>query len=182
MDNIQIEIIDPDNNVEGVLEVGEVKNFPLTLTSSIADIRDISNRSGSFSITFKVPSTKANDDLLEHMYLSSKKNYQDMDAEKDARIRVNGMDIETGRLIITRMKAGGKSKSSDYSFKFFGNNMDWVLKMRGKTAQDLPYLDTSLTYSSANIISSWSNSGGSDNPVYALINRGPTDRDWEVSK
>jgi hypothetical protein len=172
LDNIEIEILDSDNSIQGVLEVGNVKNFPLALTNGIADLRNIESKTGSYSTSFKIPSTKANDDLLEHIYISQQKNYKDMDAEKDCRIRVNGVDLEQGKLRITRIKGGGRTKQTDYSFKFFGNNMDWVLGMRGKTMQDLPYLDNTYTYSSANIISSWSNTGGSDDIVFSLLNRG----------
>ena len=64
MDSVQIEIQDSDNSILGVLEVGDVKNFPLALKSSISDLRDITIRSGSFSTPFKVPSTKENDKLF----------------------------------------------------------------------------------------------------------------------
>ena len=74
MDRVQIEIQDSDNSILGVLEFGNVKNFPLSLTTSIADLRDITTRSGSFSVSFKVPSTKENDSLLEHIYLSDQKS------------------------------------------------------------------------------------------------------------
>ena len=128
MDNVQIEIQDSANSILGVLDVGNVKNFPLALTSSIADLRDIKKRSGSFSVSFKIPSTKENDSVLEHIYLSEQKNYKDFDAEKDCVIRVNGLDIERGRLQITKINSLGRADATSYSFKFFGNNMDWVLK------------------------------------------------------
>lgn len=171
MDNVQIEILDPDNNIEGVLDVGNSKNFSMSLTTSIADIKDISTRSGSFSTSFKVPSTKDNDNLLDHIYLSQHKNYKDFDAEKDCRIRVNGINIEKGKLQITRIAREGRDGNS-YSLKFFGNNMDWVLNMKEKTTQDLPYLDNTFTYDSTSVEASWQDSGANQQPLYALINRG----------
>jgi hypothetical protein len=180
-DNVVIEILDPDNNIEGVLDVGNAKNFSMSLTDSIADIKDISTRSGSFSTGFKVPSTQDNDNLLEHIYLSSQKNYKDWDGEKDCRIRVNGINIETGRLRIERIAREGRGGNS-YSLKFFGNNMDWVLRMKEKTTQDLPYLDTTLSFDSTAVEDSWSNVGGSELPVYSLINRGQKNvlDEWNV--
>lgn len=171
MDNVQIEILDSANNIEGVLEVGDVKNFPLSLTNSIAELVDINKSSGSYSVPFKIPSTKDNDDLLDHIYLSQQKNYKDIDAEKDCRIIVNGLNIDNGRLKITRIKRVG-STADNYSFTFFGENMDWALQMKGKTTQDLPYLDTTYTYDTTTQIASWSNVGGSKEPVFSLINRG----------
>ena len=172
MADVQIEILDATNGVQGILEVGNVKNFPLSLTTSISDVRDITTRSGSFSHVFKVPSTKNNDDLLEHIYLSSQKNYKEFDAEKDCIIRVNGLDIEKGRLKITKINALGRANATSYSFKFFGNNMDWVLSMKGKKTKDLPYLNKNLVYSDANVQASWSKVGGTEDPVYSFINRG----------
>jgi hypothetical protein len=171
LDNVQIEILDSANNIEGVLEVGDVKNFPLSLTNSIAELVDINKSNGSYSVPFKIPSTKDNDDLLDHIYLSQQKNYKDIDAEKDCRIIVNGLNIDNGRLKITRIKRVGQS-GNNYSFTFFGENMDWALQMRGKTTQDLPYLDNTYTYDTTTQIASWSNVGGSEQPVFSLINRG----------
>ena len=172
MDNVQIEIQDSANSILGVLDVGNVKNFPLALTSSIADLRDIKKRSGSFSVSFKIPSTKENDSVLEHIYLSEQKNYKDFDAEKDCVIRVNGLDIERGRLQITKINSLGRADATSYSFKFFGNNMDWVLKMKDYKTKDLPYLDKTLVYGDAEVQASWSEVGGNEEPVYSIINRG----------
>jgi hypothetical protein len=172
LDKVEIEIQDSDNSILGVLEVGDVKNFPLSLTSSISDLRDITTRSGSFAVTFKVPSTKDNDDLLEHIYLAEQKNYKDFDAEKDCIIRVNDIDIHKGRLQITKINSLGRAGSVEYSFKFFGSNMDWVLKMKGYTTSDLPYLDQTLTYGDTEVQASWQDVGGNQLPCYSFINRG----------
>lgn len=172
MDKVQIEIQDSDNSILGVLDVGDVKNFPLALTSSIADLRDITVRSGSYSTPFKVPSTKNNDDLLEHIYLSEQKNYKDFDAEKECIIRVNGIDVQGGKLQITKINSLGREGAVTYSFKFFGNNMDWVLDMKGYKTKDLPYLNKTLTYDDTSVQASWSNVGGTEDELYCYINRG----------
>lgn len=172
MDNVQIEIQDSTNSILGVLDVGNVKNFPLSLTSSISDLRDITTRSGSFSTPFKVPSTKANDDLLEHIYLAEQKNYKDFDAEKQCIIRVNGTDLQGGKLQITKINSLGRDGAVNYSFKFFGSSMDWVLDMKGYKTKDLPYLNKTLTYDDASVQASWSNVGGTQDEVYSFINRG----------
>ena len=181
MDNVQIEIQDSANGIEGVLDVGNVKNFGMALTTSIADLRDIKSRSGSFAVTFKVPSTKNNDDLLQHIYLSEQKNYKDFDAEKDCVVRINGMDIERGRLQITKINSLGRADATSYSFKFFGNNMDWVLKMKGYKTKDLPYLDKTLTYGDTEVQASWLEVGGDEEPVYSIINRGSRVSPTQVS-
>jgi hypothetical protein len=179
LDKVEIEIQDvvagvmgSVTRILGVLDVGDVKNFPLALTSSISDLRDITTRSGSFAVTFKVPSTKDNDDLLEHIYLAEQKNYKDFDAEKPCVIRVNDVDIHRGRLQITKINSLGRDGSVSYSFKFFGSNMDWVLKMKGYKTADLAYLNKSLTYGDTEVQASWQDVGGNELPCYSFINRG----------
>lgn len=171
MDNVQIQILDSDNNIEGTLDVGNIDKFGLALTKSISDLKDINSQNGSYSLPFKIPSTKTNDDLLEHLYLSNHKNYKDFDAEKDCRIIVNGIDIDKGKVRITKIKRAGRT-ADDYSFEFFGENMDWAIPMRSKTTQDLPYLDNTFTYGQSEQIASWSNVGGAKTPLYSIINRG----------
>jgi len=170
LDNIEIQIIDADNSILGTLTVAESDKFPLSLNKSIANLKNINERSGSFSTSFKIASTKENDILLEHLYYASEKNYKDWDADKRARIIVNGIDIDTGRLRVDRVSA--KDNDRDYNFTFFGDNMDWVLLMQDKYFNDLPYLNQTISWDSTVTENSWSNTAGNDSPVFSLINRG----------
>lgn len=170
MDKIEFRIVDSDNNIEGVLDVGDSEKFPFTINDSISDITTLNKRSGSFSSSFNIPSTKNNDNFLEHLYLSSHKNYKDFDAEKTAELVINDIDIDRGKLKIKSVIT--KENKREYKGVFFGNNMEWVKDLRGKTMQDLPYLDNTYTYSATTIENSWSNLGGTDSQVYSLINRG----------
>ncbi len=170
MDNIEIQILDADNSILGTLTVAESDKFPLSLTKSVANLKNINERSGSYSTSFKIASTKDNDILLEHLYYASEKNYKDWDADKRARIIVNGIDIDTGRIRVDRVAA--KDSDRDYNFTFFGDNMDWVLLMQDKYFADLPYLDQSISYDATTVENTWTNTAGSNNPVFALINRG----------
>jgi len=170
LDKVEIQIIDPDNNILGTLLVADDDKFPLSLTKSVANLKNINERSGSYSTSFKVASTRENDELLEHLYYASEKNYKDWDADKRARIIVNGIDIDTGRLRVTRVAS--KKNNRDYSFTFFGDNMDWVLLMQDKYFNDLPYLDQSFTWNDTLVSNSWTNTAGNNNPVFSLINRG----------
>lgn len=170
MDNIEIQILDSDNNVTGVLTVADDDKFPLSLTKGIANLKNINERSGSYSTSFKIASTKDNDVLLEHLYYASEKNYKDWDADKRARIIVNGLDIDTGRLRVDRVSAKGDAR--DYNFTFFGDNMDWVLLMQDKYFSDLPYLDQSILWDATTVENSWTATAGNNVPVFSIINRG----------
>jgi len=170
LDNIEVQILDSDNSILGTLTVADSDKFPLSLTKSLANLKNINERSGSYSTSFKIASTKDNDVLLEHLYYASEKNYKDWDADKRARIIVNGIDIDTGRLRVDRVSAKGNAR--DYNFTFFGDNMDWVLLMQDKYFADLPYLDQSISYDATVVENSWSNTFGNNTPVFSLINRG----------
>lgn len=170
MDNIEIQILDSDNSILGTLVVADSDKFPLSLTKSLANLKNINEKSGSYSTSFKIASTKDNDILLEHLYYASEKNYKDWDADKRARIIVNGIDIDTGRLRVDRVSAKGDAR--DYNFTFFGDNMDWVLLMQDKYFNDLPYLDQDIDWLSAPIEASWTNTAGNYTPVFSLLNRG----------
>ncbi len=52
-------VIDWDASVLGQLDVTSHSDFPMALTFTIADIRNLTARKGSFSKTFKIPATKS---------------------------------------------------------------------------------------------------------------------------
>lgn len=170
MDKIEFRIVDSDNNIEGVLDVGDSEKFPFTINDSISDITTLNKRSGSFSSSFDIPSTKNNDNFLEHLYLSSHKNYKDFDAELPAELVINGINIDRGKL---RLKSTiTKEYKRRYKGVFFGNSMEWVKDLDKLTMSDLSYLDTTFSYNNTVVENSWVNNGGNDDVVFALINRG----------
>ena len=67
MSKIEIEILDTTDNVTGTLDIKASKDFPLSLSYLIADIKNLSIRSGSYSKTFNIPATKENNKLLKHI-------------------------------------------------------------------------------------------------------------------
>ena len=83
MTNINIELldyiyddsgrIDWDASVLGQLDVSSHSEFPLALTFTIAEIRNITARKGSFSKTFKIPATKNNNKIYKSVYILTKK-------------------------------------------------------------------------------------------------------------
>jgi hypothetical protein len=86
-----------------ILDVNNDGKFPFSLTSSIADISEINDRSGSYSTTFEIESNAQNDRYLQHLYYASTKNYQNYDAQKKARILINGLDVDEGTVRIDRV-------------------------------------------------------------------------------
>lgn len=192
MDKIQIQIIDESWNgisddsvfdntfditfgglgvtVGTILDVNNDGKFPFSLTSSIADISEINDRSGSYSTTFEIESNAQNDRYLQHLYYASTKNYQNYDAQKKARILINGLDVDEGTVRIDRVAS--KKNNRKYNFTFYGNNLDWVISLKSKTFQNLPYLDSTFTYNPTAVVNSWTVAANDKQPLYAYMKRG----------
>ncbi len=153
MSNITIELldyvydgasIDWDKSVVGELEVSSHSDFPLAITFSISDIRDINARKGSFSKTFKIPATKNNNQLYKSVYIvNSKTSYLDdygntvnnISRKKPCRILINNLYSITGLL---QLKSVGLSdKPQFYSCVFYGDNVGWATAIGEKLLKDL---------------------------------------------
>ena len=144
MSNITIELldyvydganIDWDKSVVGELEVSTHSEFPLSLTFSISDIRDINARKGSFSKTFKIPATKNNNQLYKSVYIVNSTSTNNISSKKPCRIVINNLYSITGLL---QLKSVGLSdKPQFYSCVFYGNNISWATAIGEKLLKDL---------------------------------------------
>ena len=155
MSNITIELldyvykdtgnpIDWDKSVVGELEVSSHTDFPLAITFSISDIRDINSRKGSFSKTFKIPATKNNNQLYKSVYLVNSKTtildangdtVNNISNKKPCRILINNLYSISGLL---QLKSVGLSdKPQFYSCVFYGDNVGWATAIGEKLLKDL---------------------------------------------
>ena len=144
MSNITIELldyvydgasIDWDKSVVGELEVSTHSEFPLSLTFSISDIRDINARKGSFSKTFKIPATKNNNQLYKSVYLVNSTSSNNISNKKPCRILINNLYSIQGLL---QLKSVGTSdKPEYYSCVFYGDNVGWATAIGEKLLKDL---------------------------------------------
>ena len=145
MSNISIEllnyvyssqgVIDWDESVVGELEVTSHSDFPLSLTFSITDIRDINSRKGSYSKTFKIPATKSNNQLYKSVYIVNSTSTNNLSNKKPCRILINNLYSIGGFL---QLKSIGKSdKPLYYSCVFYGNNVGWATAIGEKLLKDL---------------------------------------------
>lgn len=170
----KLEVRDSDNSVLGVLDIGKDSNFPFTLTKKIASLSNISKRGGSYSKTFKIPATKANNQLLHNLYSSNQRNVKDMKNRKSANVLVDNKIIERGYLKVTNVEDNKGVRS--YVCKYFGDNSDWMTALSETTLKDLTYGAGSvgtLDYTRANVIDSWNKTyTGTYDHVFAWINYG----------
>jgi hypothetical protein len=140
--------IDWDKSVVGELEVSTHSEFPLSLTFSISDIRDINARKGSFSKTFKIPATKNNfsktfkipatknnNQLYKSVYIVNSTSTNNISSKKPCRILINNLYSITGLL---QLKSVGLSdKPQFYSCVFYGDNVGWATAIGEKLLKDL---------------------------------------------
>lgn len=167
MDKFEIQII--DSSWSGVINVNSDK-FPVTLNANIADMANINDRSGSYSLPFTIQTTKENEIFFEHLYYASQKNYKDFDDKKECKLIYNGIDIDFGLIRLNEIIS--KNNDRKYKFTFFGQNLDWVKLLESKTFNDLPYLDTTYSLDATTVANSWNVAAGDEQPLFSYIKRG----------
>ena len=144
MSEVTIEILDYvyesgtinlDSSILGTLDVTSHSEFPLALTFTISDIKDINARKGSFSKTFKIPATKNNNRIYKNVYLSNSTSTINVLNKKNCRILVNNIFAIEGLLQLNAI--GGVDKPEHYSCVFYGDNISWASKIDEKLLKDL---------------------------------------------
>ena len=127
--------LDWNKSVVGELDVTSHSEFPLALTFTIADIKDINARKGSFSKTFKIPATKNNNRLYKSIYQANTYSDNNLLNKKNCRILINNLYSIHGLLELTSV--GSSDKPQYYSCVFFGNNITWASFLGENLLKDL---------------------------------------------
>ena len=145
MSNISIElldyvyssqgVIDWSKSVAGTLDVTSHSEFPLAITFSVSEIKDINARKGDFSKTFKIPATKNNNLLYKNLYIVNSRIANNLSNKKPCRLLINNLYSISGLLQIKSI--GMTDKPSYYSCVFYGNNVGWASAVGEKLLKDL---------------------------------------------
>jgi len=135
MPEVRVELRDTANDVVGDIEIFDSNSFPLALTYSNFDIRDLGSRKGSFSKSFKIPATKSNNTLLQHLYFDGVFDTKNIKGRKNATIYVDNLPILSGKLQVTKVLKG--EQVEEYECVFFGDNMDWASDLKDNSLRDL---------------------------------------------
>ena len=170
MSKIEIEILDTMDNVTGTLDIKASKDFPLSLSYLIADIKNLSIRSGSYSKTFNIPATKENNKLLKH--ISNPNTYVDgvstyvgnsykVLQRKPCVVKVDKSPVLRGEIKLKNVIT--KPTGKEYVLQLIGDNSDWVKQLQTLYLNELTAFDTATsntdhTYNKATIEASWSGS------------------------
>lgn len=136
MRDVTIEIFDEQQSALGEIEVTQQGDFPLAISMSLGDLRDISKRSGTYSKTFKVPASSNNNKLLNYLYNANVYQQQVLKGQR-AKIKVNGIPVFSGLLRIKRSIQSNDPKQ--YELEFVGDNLEWVDYFKEHSIRDLEY-------------------------------------------
>lgn len=136
------------DDVVGVLDVNSNEDFPLSLTMSNFDSRDLKSRSGSFSKTFDIPATNNNNMVLKNLWKSGYiQSTENVLGNIPSVIYVDNVPIISGKMRVTKVSLDANVKS--YSCSFIGDNADWASSIKNKEMKELRFSATSYdTYAS----------------------------------
>jgi hypothetical protein len=154
MFNVQIQL------ESGYLDVKEGTAFPLNF--GVADIRDVSKRSGAFSKTIVLSGTKNNHNLLNHYYdVNIQTGDFNIDTLTKCSIIQNGIPILENavlQLLSVNKKQDGANYEEfvEYEVLVKDDASDFFVKLDNSELTDLDFSDLDHVISSANIVDSWS--------------------------
>ena len=135
--------IDWKESVLGNLDVGNSKDFPLAMTFSIAEARDLNSRTGTYSKSFRIPATKNNNRILKTSYMSGSISSDQSEInlsnnihkKKPCRIIIDGNYSIEGFFQLTSVEQS--SSPSYYSCVFYGDNVSWASTIETKLLRNL---------------------------------------------
>ena len=155
MYNVQIQL------ESGYLDVKEGTAFPLNF--GVADIRDVSKRSGAFSKSIVLSGTKNNHDLLNHYYdVNIQEGTFNINTLTKCSIIQNGIPI-LENAVLQLLSVNKKQTTAqhedfvEYEVLVKDDASDFFVKLDNSELTDLDFSDLDHVISTANIVSSWSN-------------------------
>jgi hypothetical protein len=137
--------VNEDKSVIGTLDVSDSEDFPLNISYTISDGKDLESRFGDYSQTFELPATKNNNKLLNSLWKSTadqtdKKTY----GIKDCRVLVNGTPFFEGSIQVK--KSAHTSRPKSYSCTIYGGNFSWMSLLKDKKLCDVFEDSDTFTY------------------------------------
>jgi hypothetical protein len=129
---IEVTLYENDANI-GTIEINDSDTFPLSLTKSNSDIRDITKRQGVYTKDFKVLATAKNNRFLKYIYNANATAI----GGRDCSISYNGMPILTG--LIFAINVGQRNQADEYTLRIYSDNVDWYTLLGGATINSYDY-------------------------------------------
>ena len=154
--------------------IGQIDLFgdePISLTYSIADIKDISKRNGSYSQSFTVPASKNNNKLFNHIFNIGADSSFDPGKKTPSYLLVDSQMVINGNLQLIKIKVKDKNPIS-YDVVIYGETIDLVKSLGDSYLTDLDFTELDHNKTSAIIANSWTSSTQNLGYYYPLIDYG----------
>ena len=143
MAEIRVELRDFTDSILGNIDITSSDDFPLSLNYQNFDVRDFNSRNGSFSKTFKVPATRNNNKLFNHMYQDGNIDSKNVRKDLPSTIYSDNLPIISG--VLRFYKITKDTKVLEYECTFLGDNMDWASKIKNLDLNELRFSKTAYT-------------------------------------
>lgn len=154
--------------------VGIIQSIPVSITLSIADVREPDKRNSAFSKTITLPGTKTANILFEHIFeVTTDLNSFNPNLKVPCKYFVRGEKVFDGNLQLLKIRKKGKSPYSDifYEVSIVGRLAKAFFDLGNALLTDLSFTDLNHTFTYAN--RNWTPTLG-DGYVYPYIDYGVT--------
>ena len=155
----------------GYLDVKEGTAFPLNF--GVADIRDVSKKSGAFSKTITLTGTANNNNLLNHYYdVNIQAGTFNINTLTRCSVIQNGLPVlASGYLQLIAVNkvqtTADYENEVEYEVLVKDESSDFFTKLGNKELTDLDFTDLNHEYRAINVVNSFSNTQG-DGYKYVL--------------
>ena len=165
---VNTQTINYDKSVVGTLDVSESEDFPLDLSYTISDGKNLETRFGDYSKSFDLPATKNNNKILNNIW---KANVDQKDKKtygiKECRINVDGIPFFDGSIQVKKSVHAGNAKS--YNCTVYGGNFSWMSLLKDKGLCETFDEADSFAYDYPTIESTWNQNQSTTDVQYPLI-------------
>jgi hypothetical protein len=160
-----------DVNAEAIGTIDLYNDEPIALKYAIQDIKDIGTTKSEHSLSYSIPSTKNNNELLDYIYnIGSDSNF-DPRVKTRCVVQVDGVPVISGYLQLTNIKVENNVPIS-YEVVIYGDTIDLIKNLGDSVLQDLDFSETNHKATVAAIKHSWSADTSNLGYYYGLIENG----------
>jgi hypothetical protein len=140
----------------------------IQVVDSVVDISDITKNNTSFTKTFTVPASDANNKTFKHYYDANIDNSFDSRTKQAGRIELDGMPFKLGKFTLRKVSVK-KNVPTSYTINFTGNLVDIKTKVKKDELSKLDLSAYDHAHDSANVSTGLSSSLSSGAVIYPLM-------------
>jgi len=134
------------------LDLTDDVSIPLTLT--LSDVKDPSKVKTSFSKTISIPDTNNNRDLLEGLYDSNNEITSNINTNMEAYLSRDTIPIFEGRIRFDKVRTSNNRKFT-YQATLINDSNSFFKSVGEKLLTDLDFSEYNHTYTTTNIVNTW---------------------------